>query len=633
MPPSGDIEWGCGFRAEMIPDKDNPGYWKNTKYCPKHIYLEHIQAAPCSIDKDDYNVVDCNVSRTDRYCSRRTSYGVILTMCNCGIILNFNELYRSESPTRVLHHLCTTINCLSPSVPLPKYLIYDNACGLLLTFQNRFENGHIHHTARTDALDNMIFLIDKFHIGNHTRPMCQAQTNPYKYPDVNGINTVVCEQTNLKLKKYQNTLSSFSFPKSKIFYLLLFNFMNYPLLHLLYVTQRPYSSEPLNSTKQFTPDVLGGKLSASTVCPSAQHALSSHYNLHNIALKAIRGKRPFVLSRSSFAGSGQYTAHWTGDNKSTFKDMYFSISAILSFNMFGLTNVGADICGFGLDTTEELCTRWMQLGAFYPFMRNHNAGKDQDPAVFSWTAQQIMKQAVLMRYSLTPFWYTLHYQATVSSKTLIQPLHFEFSDDENTLGIDQQFLLGRAILVSPNLISNTTTVNAYFPRDIWYQYPSGKKVESVGVFANLDAPLDKINVHIRGGFIIPMQIPGDNLMLSRGNPFILIVALSSFRNATGNLFWDDGDSIETKIYNYFEFSSVENTLTINATVTNYTDSPMRLELVRIFGVNQSVTDVIVNGKEHIDFFYNISDQVLVIYALDLAMIEQTIQTIQWITMK
>ncbi|CAF1682145.1 unnamed protein product, partial [Adineta ricciae] len=242
------IEWGCGFRPEMIPDKDNPGYWKNTKYCPKHIYLEHIQAAPCSIDKDDYNVVDCNVSRTDRYCGRRTSYGVILTMYNCGIILNFNELYRSESPTRVLHHLFTTIDCLSSSVPLPKYLIYDNACGLLLTFQNRFENGHIRHTARTDVLNNMTFLVDKFHIGNHTRPMCQAQTNPYKYPDVNGINTVVCEQTNSKLKKYQNALSSFSFPKTD------------PLLHLLYVTQRPYSGEPLNSTKQFTPGKTSSNL-------------------------------------------------------------------------------------------------------------------------------------------------------------------------------------------------------------------------------------------------------------------------------------------------------------------------------------------------------------------------------------
>jgi alpha-glucosidase (family GH31 glycosyl hydrolase) len=62
---------------------------------------------------------------------------------------------------------------------------------------------------------------------------------------------------------------------------------------------------------------------------------------------------------------------------------------------------------------------------------------------------------------------------------------------------------------------------------------------------NLTAPIQKLNVHIRGGFIIPMQIPGPNLMLGRGNPFTLLVALSDSGNANGNLFWDDGDSLGT----------------------------------------------------------------------------------------
>ncbi|CAF5177668.1 unnamed protein product, partial [Rotaria magnacalcarata] len=121
------------------------------KYCPEHIYLEYSQSTSSVIDKDDYEPIDCNVSRTDRYSSRHTSYGIILTMFNCGIILNFDEMYRSESPTRVLYHLFTTIERLSLTTTLPKYLIYDNACGLLLTFRKRLENGQIRQTIKTDA--------------------------------------------------------------------------------------------------------------------------------------------------------------------------------------------------------------------------------------------------------------------------------------------------------------------------------------------------------------------------------------------------------------------------------------------------------------------------------------------------
>ncbi len=86
-------------------------------------------------------------------------------------------------------------------------------------------------------------------------------------------------------------------------------------------------------------------------------------------------------------------------------------------------------------------------------------------------------------------------------------------------------------------------VHAYIPQDVWYDFTTGVELTTVGQFVDLDTPIQKINVHVRGGYIIPIQIPGPNLILGRGNPFQLLVALSASGNASGNLFWDDGDSI------------------------------------------------------------------------------------------
>ncbi|KTF89339.1 hypothetical protein cypCar_00017799 [Cyprinus carpio] len=147
----------------------------------------------------------------------------------------------------------------------------------------------------------------------------------------------------------------------------------------------------------YTPGILGGTLKAKTVCASARQKISTHYNIHSLyglmeakatesALRKITDKRPFVISRSTFPSQGKYSGHWLGDNRSQWKDLATSIPGMLTFNILGIPLIGADICGFGGSTTEELCVRWTQLGAFYPFSRNHNSIDEQRPNTTLWVS-------------------------------------------------------------------------------------------------------------------------------------------------------------------------------------------------------------------------------------------------------
>ncbi|XP_019358783.1 PREDICTED: sucrase-isomaltase, intestinal [Gavialis gangeticus] len=392
----------------------------------------------------------------------------------------------------------------------------------------------------------------------------------------------------------------------------------------------------------FTPRILDGLMYSKTICMDAVQTWGKHYDVHSLygysmtlsTEKAIQtvfpGKRSLILSRSTFAGSGKFTGHWLGDNFATWNDIKWAIPGMLEFNLFGMPYIGADICGFIYDTTEELCTRWMQVGAFYPFSRNHNAeyNKPQDPAAFGADSLLVRtsRHYLNIRYTLLPYLYTLFYKAHTQGGTVVRPLLHEFYSDEATWAIDRQFLWGPGLLITPVLDPGVERVTAYIPDAVWYDYETGERPLWRKQLVEMYLPADKLGLHLRGGYIFPTQQPANTTVYSRKKSLGLIIALDDNGQATGDFFWDDGESrgtMENKHYISYQFSVSNNTLTMNVLHMNYTD-PNNLIFgeIKIFGLAYKPTPLTVsqNGvpqtSSH-NISYNPSNKVTNITGLKL----------------
>jgi len=132
--------------------------------------------------------------------------------------------------------------------------------------------------------------------------------------------------------------------------------------------------------------------------------------------------RPFVLSRAFFAGSQQYGAIWTGDNKAEWSHLEVSTPMLLSLNVAALSFVGADVGGFFGNPDAELFTRWMQAGAYQPFFRGHahHDSKRREPWLFGEETLVRLRKAAMERYALLPFWYTVFREAGITGMPVMR---------------------------------------------------------------------------------------------------------------------------------------------------------------------------------------------------------------------
>ncbi|XP_065094269.1 neutral alpha-glucosidase AB-like [Ochlerotatus camptorhynchus] len=317
--------------------------------------------------------------------------------------------------------------------------------------------------------------------------------------------------------------------------------------------------------------------------------------------------RPFVLTRSFFAGSQRYSAVWTGDNTAGWDHLRLSIKMCLSLSVSGISFVGADVGGFFEHPSAELISRWYQLAAFQPFYRSH-ANQDtprREPWMWPTNVQIATRNSIQKRYSMLPFWYTSFFEHERNGAPIMRPMLTQYPNDPVTFRIESQYLLGDQYLVAPVLYPGQTSVNVYFPlkedgrSDLWYDIDDFQLYKNSG-FVSIPVDELKIPVFQRGGTIIPIKrIARKSSMLMRSDPYTLVVALNCDGYATGTLYVDDEESMEYRngkyLYKQFEFKN--NTLysrTIDVTASYDTDT--KIGSVIIIGIDNLVSSVNVYSK-------------------------------------
>ena len=287
---------------------------------------------------------------------------------------------------------------------------------------------------------------------------------------------------------------------------------------------------------------------------------------YNYLKRKLPHKRPFILTRANSLGTGNYAFHWLGDNFSKNDYIKYSISGIFNYNIFGIPLTGADICGFNNNADGKLCARWYNVGAFYPFSRNHNSrsAKDQYPWTFGQNIENIIKKDIMVRYSLIRYFYSQLFLVSLNEKgAFFKPVMFEYPLDKNSYDdIESKIMLGEALLLCAFFENHEKNKTFIFPNSNFNMYPSGFTVLNYTNESNysnklrksLSGKLNELHLFMRGGYIIPMQDTFDNYVMNtyylRQQKINLIINPDHEGYSKGTIFFDNDeiDTIELEKY-------------------------------------------------------------------------------------
>ncbi|MCG2583737.1 glycoside hydrolase family 31 protein [Massilia sp. TS11] len=224
-------------------------------------------------------------------------------------------------------------------------------------------------------------------------------------------------------------------------------------------------------------------------------------------MKAATGQRPFLLTRSGFAGTQRYSALWTGDNTASDSHMLLGVRLLNSLGLSGLAFTGMDIGGFIGSPSQGLYARWMQLGAFTPYFRNHSGydTKAAEPWTFGEDVLNNVRSYINLRYRLLPYLYAAFHEASSSGLPVMRSLAIDYTHDAHVYARDfeNQYLFGPSLLVAP-FESTARFGKLYLPAGAWYDFYTDA-AHAGGREQLLELAPTRLPVFVKAGAIIPMQ--------------------------------------------------------------------------------------------------------------------------------
>lgn len=303
-----------------------------------------------------------------------------------------------------------------------------------------------------------------------------------------------------------------------------------------------------------------GALSEKTVQTDLIHANGlAEYDTHNLygSMMSVTSRgsllnrrpdaRPLVITRSTFAGAGAAVGHWLGDNWADWDHYRWTIEELQEFAaLFQVPMVGSDICGYGGITNDNLCSRWVWLGAFSPFFRDHQGwGTPPHELYMSPQVADASRAAIDVRYRLLDYAYTAFYTQSQTGAPMLNPMFFMYPADINTATKSYQFFWGDAVMAAPITEENSTSVTVYFPKDQFYDFYTGAPVKGTGSSVTLTGiGYNTMPLYFKGGKIVPMRAESAYTTAElRQKDFNLVIAKDDNGNASGSLYLDDGDSL------------------------------------------------------------------------------------------